>query len=144
MPSCAPAFVAAGQAPSSFRPPSKPCTAKPTRSNRPTGPRSSLSTITCSRSCPQPWSRSIGPSPSPRSRVQMLHSRLDAIAPDLENYHLLHAARGTMLRRLGRREAAQAAFERAADLAATEVDRRFLAQQIEELASLSPTVAHDT
>ncbi|HYT81738.1 MAG TPA: sigma-70 family RNA polymerase sigma factor [Actinomycetota bacterium] len=71
-------------------------------------------------------------------------ARLDAIAPDLENYHLLHAARGTMLRRLGRREAAQAAFERAADLAATEVDRRFLAQQIEELASLSPTVAHDT
>jgi RNA polymerase sigma-70 factor (ECF subfamily) len=59
---------------------------------------------------------------------------LDAIAPDLESYHLLHAARGTMLRRLGQRDAAQAAFERAAHLAATEADRRFLAQQIEELA----------
>jgi RNA polymerase sigma-70 factor (ECF subfamily) len=59
---------------------------------------------------------------------------LDAIAPDLENYHLLHAARGTMMRRLGQRDAAQAAFERAADLAATEVHRRFLAQQMEELA----------
>ena len=39
-----------------------------------------------------------------------------------------------MLRRLGHRNAAQAAFERAAHLAATEKDRRFLAQQIEELA----------
>jgi RNA polymerase sigma-70 factor, ECF subfamily len=59
---------------------------------------------------------------------------LDAIAPDLDNYHLMHAARGTMLRRLGRRDAAQAAFERAARLAATEADRRFLAQQLQELA----------
>ena len=59
---------------------------------------------------------------------------LDAIAPDLDHYHLLHAARGTMLRRLGQREAAKAAFERAAHLATSEVDRRFLAQQIEELA----------
>jgi RNA polymerase sigma-70 factor (ECF subfamily) len=58
---------------------------------------------------------------------------LDAIAPDLDNYHLLHAARGTMLRRLGQPDAAQAAFERAAHLAATETDRRFLAQQIQEL-----------
>jgi RNA polymerase sigma-70 factor (ECF subfamily) len=59
---------------------------------------------------------------------------LDAIAADLDDYHLLHAARGTMLRRLGRPEAARAAFERAAILAPTEVDRRFLARQIEELS----------
>jgi len=59
---------------------------------------------------------------------------LDAIAPDLDNYHLIHAARGTMLRRLGRPDAAQAAFERAAHLAATEADRQFLAQQLQELA----------
>ena len=59
---------------------------------------------------------------------------LDAIAPDLDNYHLLHAARGTMLRRLGERDAARAAFERAADLAATEADSRFLGRQIGELA----------
>ena len=59
---------------------------------------------------------------------------LDAIAPDLDNYHLMHAARGTTLRRLGQRDAAKAAFERAVHLAATEADRRFLAQQIEELA----------
>jgi RNA polymerase sigma-70 factor (ECF subfamily) len=59
---------------------------------------------------------------------------LDAIAPDLDNYHLLHAARGSALRRLGRRNAAKAAYVRAAHLAATEMDRRFLAQQVEELS----------
>ena len=59
---------------------------------------------------------------------------LDAIAPHLANYHLMHAARGTMLRRLGQRDAAKAAFERAAQLAATEAEWRFLAQQIEALA----------
>jgi RNA polymerase sigma-70 factor (ECF subfamily) len=59
---------------------------------------------------------------------------LDAIAAILDNYHLMHATRGTMLRRLGQRDAAQAAFERAAHLATTEADRQFLAQQIEELA----------
>ncbi len=58
---------------------------------------------------------------------------LDAIAPDLENYHLMHAARGTTLRRLGQRGAARAAYERAAHLATAETDRRFLAQQIEEI-----------
>ena len=59
---------------------------------------------------------------------------LDAIEPDLESYHLLYAARGTMLRRLGRRDAARVEFERAALLASTESDRRFLRQQIEALA----------
>ncbi|GMQ84611.1 MAG: RNA polymerase sigma factor [Acidimicrobiia bacterium] len=59
---------------------------------------------------------------------------LDAIGPDLDDYHLMHAARGATLRRLGQRDTAKAAYERAAHLAATEADRRFLAVQIEELA----------
>jgi len=67
---------------------------------------------------------------------------LDAIASDLDSYHLLHAARGTMLRRLGQRAAARSAFERAAHLAATDVDRRFLAQQIEELAEDGALMQH--
>jgi RNA polymerase sigma-70 factor, ECF subfamily len=67
---------------------------------------------------------------------------LDAIASDLDTYHLMHAARGAMLRRLGQRDAAQAAFERAAHLAATDVDRRFLAQQIEELAKDGALMQH--
>ena len=59
---------------------------------------------------------------------------LDAIAPDLDGYHLRHAARGSTLRRLGRREAAQQAYERAAELAVSEMDRRFIEQQIDGLA----------
>jgi RNA polymerase sigma-70 factor, ECF subfamily len=58
---------------------------------------------------------------------------LEAIASDLEGYHLWHAARATMLRRLGRSGEARAAFERAAQLAVTEQDRRFLERRIEEL-----------
>jgi RNA polymerase sigma-70 factor (ECF subfamily) len=61
-------------------------------------------------------------------------TELDTISPDLDNYHLLHAARGTMLRRLGQPDAARAAFQRAARLAPTDPERRFLAQQLDELA----------
>jgi RNA polymerase sigma-70 factor (ECF subfamily) len=63
---------------------------------------------------------------------------LDVIAPSLDNYHLMHAARATMLRRLGSRDIAKASYERAAELAVAEPDRRFLAQQIEELAEEGP------
>ena len=63
---------------------------------------------------------------------------LDVIAPDIDSYHLLHAARGTILRRLGRRDEARTAFERAANFASTDADRRFLMQQIEELTEDDP------
>jgi RNA polymerase sigma-70 factor, ECF subfamily len=59
---------------------------------------------------------------------------IETIAPDLETYHLMHAARGAMLRQLGRPDEAREAFERAAALAVTDADRRFLAEQIKGLA----------
>ena len=58
---------------------------------------------------------------------------LDAIAPELDTYHLLHAARGAMLRELGDSERARAAYERAAGLATTATDRRFLERQLADL-----------
>ena len=58
---------------------------------------------------------------------------LDAIAADLDDYHLLHAARAATLCRLGQRQAALAAYERAAQLAVTEAENRFLAGQIDQL-----------
>ena len=58
---------------------------------------------------------------------------IDPIAPDLDDYHLMHAARGTLLRRLGRPHQAAAAFARAAEIAPTERDRRFLMQRATEL-----------
>ena len=73
----------------------------------------------------------VGETEGPASALKAL----DEIASDLDNYHLLHAARGNMLLLLGRREEARDAYLRAVGLASMEDDRRFLAQQIEELAS---------
>ena len=53
---------------------------------------------------------------------------IDEVAAELDAYHLLHAARATMLRRLGRTNEAHAAFRRAADLAPLESERRFLTE----------------
>ncbi len=73
----------------------------------------------------------VGERDGPREALE----QLDAIADELDGYHLLHAARATTLRRLGRDAEAQAAFTRAADLAPTEGDRRFLTSQADELAA---------
>jgi RNA polymerase sigma-70 factor, ECF subfamily len=47
-------------------------------------------------------------------------------ALDLDNYHPFHATRADLLRRLGRRSEAVAAYERAAALAPTAAERDFL------------------
>jgi RNA polymerase sigma-70 factor, ECF subfamily len=52
---------------------------------------------------------------------------------DLDGYLYLHAARADLLRRLGRSEEAHAAYERAAELAHAEPERRFLARRLAEL-----------
>jgi RNA polymerase sigma-70 factor (ECF subfamily) len=51
----------------------------------------------------------------------------------LERYHLLHAARADLLRRLGRTAAAAAAYRRAHELAINPADRRFLARRLHDL-----------
>jgi RNA polymerase sigma-70 factor (ECF subfamily) len=61
---------------------------------------------------------------------------LDAISSDLDTYHLFHAARGDMLRRLGDREGARSAFERARAFASNDADGRFLEQQMRDLDDL--------
>jgi RNA polymerase sigma-70 factor, ECF subfamily len=58
---------------------------------------------------------------------------IERIAPDgLPEYHLLPAARGDMLRRLGRRSEAAEAYRRAYDLAGTEAERRYLERRLHE------------
>ncbi len=54
---------------------------------------------------------------------------------DLTNYHLAHAARGELCRRLGRIPDARAAFERALTLTDQAPERRFLEGRLAELAS---------
>ena len=63
--------------------------------------------------------------PGPRRR---------ASPPDgeLRGYHLLPAARADMLRRLGRRAEAAAAYRRARDLAGTDAERRYLERRLRE------------
>jgi RNA polymerase sigma-70 factor, ECF subfamily len=53
---------------------------------------------------------------------------------ELGDYHLAHAARADMCRRLGRRADARAAYERALALTRLEPERRFLKRRLEECA----------
>ncbi len=58
---------------------------------------------------------------------------VDALAEPLATYHLWHAARADLLRRLGRRDEALSAYRRARALAQNEAERRFLARRIAEV-----------
>jgi RNA polymerase sigma-70 factor (ECF subfamily) len=60
---------------------------------------------------------------------------IDAILArgDLEDYHLAHAARADLCRRLERTAEARASYERALRLARLEPERRFLTRRLGEL-----------
>jgi len=60
---------------------------------------------------------------------------IDAILTrgDLGNYHLAHAARADLCRRLGRTAEARASYERALGLTQQEPERRFLKRRLSEL-----------
>jgi RNA polymerase sigma-70 factor (ECF subfamily) len=62
-------------------------------------------------------------------------AEMDALGDALDGYHLLHAARADLLRRLGRRDEAAAAYRRAHALAAQASERRFLERRLAELSS---------
>ncbi len=67
---------------------------------------------------------------------------MDAIAArgELRDYHLLHAARADLLRRLGRADEARIAYETALGLATVEPERRFLERRLSDLRTHgSPT-----
>ena len=63
---------------------------------------------------------------------------IDALAAtgELEDYHLLHAARADLLRRLGRGKDAAASYARAVALATNEGERRFLERRLHEVQAL--------
>ena len=67
---------------------------------------------------------------------------IDAILAhgELEKYHLAHAARADLLRRLGRTAEATDAYERAVQLTIEEPERRLLARRLREIASPDPRV----
>jgi predicted RNA polymerase sigma factor len=79
---------------------------------------------------------------APTARAELVLS-----IDDNESFHRIRSRRLSPAARRSRHDAAEpgeakrskAAFERAADLATTDADRRFLAQQIRELTEGMPT-----
>jgi RNA polymerase sigma-70 factor (ECF subfamily) len=53
----------------------------------------------------------------------------------LDGYHLLHATRADLLRRLDRKFEAEAAYRQALELATNETERAFLERRLAEVAS---------
>ena len=69
--------------------------------------------------------------PAPGLRV------IDALAAsgELDNYHLLHAARADLLRRLGKKDEALKSYKQALLLVTNESERRFLERRLEEVST---------
>jgi RNA polymerase sigma-70 factor (ECF subfamily) len=60
---------------------------------------------------------------------------IDSLASgELENYHLLHAARADLLRRLGSKQQAADSYKRALTLVTNDSERRFLERRLSEVA----------
>lgn len=60
-------------------------------------------------------------------------SLVDALADDLGGYHLFHAARADLLRRLARRDDAAEAYRRALELTTNRTERAFLEERLRAL-----------
>lgn len=58
---------------------------------------------------------------------------IDSLAPELNDYHLLHAARADLLRRMGSRQEAAQSYQRALALVTNESERRFLERRLREV-----------
>lgn len=74
----------------------------------------------------------IGMRDGPRSGLDLINALLSS--GELTEYHLSHAARADMLRRLGKREDAAVAYEKALTLARQEPERRFLEKRLQEIS----------
>ncbi|HEX6717365.1 MAG TPA: RNA polymerase sigma factor [Pyrinomonadaceae bacterium] len=70
----------------------------------------------------------------PRPALELIDEL--AAMGELEDYHLLHAARADMLRRLGDNEEAAESYEAALNLATNDNERRFLERRLREMRSL--------
>ena len=73
----------------------------------------------------------IGMAKDPGSGLELMDEL--AASGELDDYHLLHAARADMLRRLGSNDEAAASYESALKLATNDGERRFLERRLREL-----------
>ncbi|MBW4538601.1 MAG: RNA polymerase sigma factor [Myxacorys chilensis ATA2-1-KO14] len=60
---------------------------------------------------------------------------MDALTTELDGYHLFHAARADLLRRVGASEAAAYSYARALELVTNDSERRFLERRLREVQS---------
>ena len=67
----------------------------------------------------------------PQRALELIDELADS--GELDDYHLLHAARADMLRRLGANDEAAESYRLALDLATNESERRFLERRLREL-----------
>ncbi|HMG72335.1 MAG TPA: RNA polymerase sigma factor [Pyrinomonadaceae bacterium] len=70
----------------------------------------------------------LGPEPALRL--------IDSIASELDDYHLLHAARADLLRRMGATTEAARSYERALALVTNESERRFLERRLRKVQTV--------
>ncbi len=73
----------------------------------------------------------VGMASGPEAALEIV-DRLMA-ASDLDDYHLLHAARADLLRRMGSRESAAASYRRALELVTNDSERRYLESRLREV-----------
>ncbi len=73
--------------------------------------------------------------------VRLISAILDR--GDLVDYHLAHSAQGEMFRRVGRMDAACAAYERALALVRQGPERRFIERRLRECATAPPMIKTD-
>jgi RNA polymerase sigma-70 factor (ECF subfamily) len=76
----------------------------------------------------------VAMSKGPRPALELIDEL--AASGELDDYHLLHAARADMLRRLGENEEAAESYEAALKLATNDSERRFLERRLREMRSL--------
>lgn len=65
----------------------------------------------------------------PKSGLELIED----IAPDLDDYHLLHAAKADLLRRAGDSKEAEKSYKRALELVTNESERRYLERRLREI-----------
>ena len=69
----------------------------------------------------------------PRTALKVIDALADS--GDLDGYHLLHAARADLLRRLGSNAESAADYERALELVTNESERRYLERRLREVSN---------
>jgi len=77
----------------------------------------------------------VGMAEGPRAGLKLVEALI--ASGELSGYHLLHAVRADLLRRLGRDTDASIAYQQALELASTEAERRYLHRRLAETSAIT-------